>query len=97
MSIAQVQTSDRPRLQPPKSTQAIRRKRRKRRGAAFLLLVLMILLVVAGTTSALVQGEVTSRWSEREQLQDSILSNSIAATAETLSQADGESIELVMD
>ena len=69
--------------------------RRSRRGAAFLLLVVMILLVVAATTNAFVRGAVTSRWSERERMQDVILSNSILAAAETLS--DGESIDLVID
>lgn len=68
--------------------------RHPRRGAAFLLLVAMVLIVVAATTNMLVQGAVTSRWNEREKLQDAILLNAISA-ADALE--DGESIELTIE
>lgn len=68
--------------------------RHPRRGAAFLLLVAMILIVVAATTNMLIQGAVTSRWNEREKLQDSILLNAISV-ANALES--GESIELTIE
>ena len=67
--------------------------RQPRRGAAFILLVAMILIVVATTTNMLIQGAVTSRWNEREKLQDTILLNAISA-ADALES--GESIELTI-